>query len=39
MQYIAYRNLVGVTHTEAQAKEEAEGVMVSSITDAPSVHY
>lgn len=30
MQYIAYRNLIGVTHTEAQAKEEAEGVMVSA---------
>lgn len=28
MQYIAYRNLIGVTHTEAEAKTEAEGVMV-----------
>lgn len=29
MKYIAYRNLVGVTHTEAEAKAEAEGIMVS----------
>lgn len=29
MQYIAYRNLIGVTHTEAEAKAEAEGVMVN----------
>ncbi len=28
MRYVAYRNLVGVTHTEAQAKAEAEAVMV-----------
>lgn len=28
MQYIAYRNLIGVTHTEAEAKAEAEGIMV-----------
>lgn len=30
MQYIAYRNLIGVTHSEEQAKEEAESVMVSA---------
>lgn len=29
MQYIAYRNLIGVTHTEVEAKAEAESVMVS----------
>lgn len=29
MQYIAYRNLIGVTHTEAEAKAEAEGIMVN----------
>lgn len=28
MQYIAYRNLVGVSHTEAEAKTEAEEAMV-----------
>ncbi|KAJ6641986.1 Cytochrome c1, heme protein, mitochondrial [Pseudolycoriella hygida] len=28
MRYVAYRNLVGNTHTEAQAKEEAAAVMV-----------
>lgn len=28
MKYIAYRNLVGVTHTEAEAKAEAEESMV-----------
>ncbi|CAO1340908.1 unnamed protein product [Diamesa serratosioi] len=28
MQYIAYRNLVGVSHTEAEAKAEAEEAMV-----------
>jgi len=28
MQYIAYRNLVGVTHTEAEAKAEAEQITV-----------
>lgn len=28
MKYIAYRNLVGVTHTEAEAKAEAEEVMI-----------
>lgn len=26
MQYIAFRNLVGVSHTEAEAKAEAEEV-------------
>lgn len=29
MQYIAYRNLVGVTHTEAEAKAEAEEIQVN----------
>lgn len=29
MRYVAYRNLVGVTHTEAQAKAEAEAIMVN----------
>lgn len=31
MKYIAYRNLIGVTHTEAEAKAEAEAIMVCSI--------
>ncbi len=29
MRYLAYRNLIGVSHTEAQAKAEAEEIMVS----------
>jgi ubiquinol-cytochrome c reductase cytochrome c1 subunit len=32
MRFIAYRNLVGVTHTEDEAKAEAEEIMV---TDGP----
>ena len=28
MRYVAYRNLVGVTHTEEEAKAQAEEVMV-----------
>lgn len=28
MQYVAFRNLIGVTHTEAEAKAEAEECMV-----------
>lgn len=32
MRYVAYRNLVGVSHTEAEAKAEAESVQ---ITDGP----
>lgn len=28
MRYVAYRNLVGVSHTEAEAKAEAAAVMV-----------
>lgn len=32
MRFIAYRNLVGVTHTEEEAKAEAEEQMV---TDGP----
>lgn len=30
MRFLAYRNLVGVCHTEAQAKEEAEAIMVNA---------
>jgi len=33
MQYMCYRNLVGVSHTESEAKAEAEEVMV---TDGPN---
>ncbi|XP_043216261.1 cytochrome c1, heme protein, mitochondrial-like [Amphibalanus amphitrite] len=33
MRYVAYRNLVGVTHTEDEAKAEAEQIMV---TDGPN---
>lgn len=29
MQYIAYRNLIGVSHTEAEAKAEAAAITVS----------
>ena len=32
MKYMAYRNLVGVSHTEAEAKAEAEEQMVSMKT-------
>lgn len=28
MKYLAFRNLIGVSHTEAEAKEEAVGVQV-----------
>jgi hypothetical protein len=28
MRYIAYRNLIGVSHTEAEAKAEAEETQV-----------
>ena len=28
LQYIAYRNLVGVSHTENEAKDEAEEIQV-----------
>jgi ubiquinol-cytochrome c reductase cytochrome c1 subunit len=28
MRYLAYRNLIGVSHTEAEAKAEAEEVQV-----------
>ena len=31
LRFIAYRNLVGVSHTEAEAKAEASEVMVCSI--------
>jgi ubiquinol-cytochrome c reductase cytochrome c1 subunit len=33
MKYVCYRNLVGVSHTEAEAKAEAEEIMV---TDGPN---
>ncbi|XP_065360461.1 cytochrome c1, heme protein, mitochondrial [Calliphora vicina] len=39
MQYIAYRNLVGVTHTEAEAKAEAEGIMVRDGPDDTGNYY
>lgn len=39
MQYIAYRNLVGVTHTEEQAKAEAEGVMIKDGPDDQGNYY
>lgn len=28
MKYLAYRNLIGVSHTEEEAKEEAAGIQV-----------
>jgi hypothetical protein len=28
MKYLAYRNLIGVSHTEDEAKEEAAGIQV-----------
>jgi len=31
MKYIAYRNLIGVTHTEAEAKAEAESIEVNFV--------
>ncbi|EDV96320.1 cytochrome c1, heme protein, mitochondrial [Drosophila grimshawi] len=33
LQYIAYRNLIGVSHTEAEAKAEAEQIMVKDGPD------
>ncbi|KAM7355180.1 cytochrome c1 [Cochliomyia hominivorax] len=39
MKYIAYRNLVGVTHTEAEAKAEAEGIMVRDGPDDTGNYY
>ncbi|XP_005178619.1 cytochrome c1, heme protein, mitochondrial [Musca domestica] len=39
MKYIAYRNLVGVTHTEAEAKAEAEGIMVRDGPDDAGNYY
>ena len=33
MRFIAYRNLVGVSHTEAEAKAQAEEIMVSWESD------
>lgn len=31
MRFIAYRNLIGVSHTEAEAKAEAEEMQVGTI--------
>lgn len=31
MRFIAYRNLIGVSHTEEEAKAEAEEQMVQSL--------
>ena len=28
MKYLAYRNLIGISHTEEEAKEEAAGIQV-----------
>lgn len=39
MKYIAYRNLIGVTHTEAEAKAEAEGIMVRDGPDDNGNYY
>lgn len=33
MKYLAYRNLIGVSHTEAEAKAEAEEQQVSTISN------
>ncbi|SPP76918.1 blast:Ubiquitin-conjugating enzyme E2 variant 1 [Drosophila guanche] len=39
MQYIAYRNLVGVSHTEAEAKAEAEQITVRDGPDDTGNYY
>ncbi|XP_055385602.1 cytochrome c1, heme protein, mitochondrial [Condylostylus longicornis] len=39
MRFIAYRNLVGVTHTEAEAKAEAEQIMVTDGPDDSGAMY
>lgn len=39
MRYIAYRNLIGVTHTEAEAKAEAEQIMVRDGPDDTGNYY
>lgn len=39
LHYIAYRNLVGVTHTEAEAKAEAEGITVRDGPDDSGNYY
>nr|XP_016934657.1 cytochrome c1, heme protein, mitochondrial [Drosophila suzukii] len=39
MQYIAYRNLVGVSHTEAEAKAEAEQITVKDGPDDTGNYY
>ena len=31
MKYLAYRNLIGVSHTETEAKQEAEGIQVCKL--------
>lgn len=30
MKYMAYRNLIGVSHTEDEAKQEADSIQVCS---------
>jgi ubiquinol-cytochrome c reductase cytochrome c1 subunit len=35
MRYLAYRNLVGVSHTEAEAKEEAADIQVRKVKNYP----
>ncbi|XP_030372333.1 cytochrome c1, heme protein, mitochondrial [Scaptodrosophila lebanonensis] len=39
MQYIAYRNLIGVSHTEAEAKAEAEQITVKDGPDDTGNYY
>lgn len=39
MRYVAYRNLVGVTHTEAEAKAEAAAIMVPSFFQNTDILY
>lgn len=39
MRYIAYRNLIGVSHTEAEAKAEAEEIMVTDGPDEQGNYY
>ncbi|XP_067646065.1 cytochrome c1, heme protein, mitochondrial isoform X2 [Eurosta solidaginis] len=39
LRYIAYRNLIGVSHTEAEAKAEAEEIMVKDGPDDNGNYY
>jgi len=39
LQYVAYRHLVDVTHTEAEAKALAEEVMVHFISIIKNIFY